>query len=613
MTYYVNVDERTLAGPQEIEPSFRMGLAGGVGDVLTGNVSSVLADLGEVRQANRGIKLPKADAEQRAKSAGVAMAIPDDGYTSEALDILIRRRQAEDLRRRISDATPWSWVGTPIRGGAMLTAGVLDPLNVASAFLPVVREARVASMIARGGSALGRVGARGAIGVAEGAVGSLAIEAPTYVMRQALGDDYTLTDSLINLAFGTAAGGGLHAVGGAIGDALNGNIYARFAGLTTDQVRRVFDYERGKLADLSEFTPTMRRAAGLSPYETVDVMAVEDTILRQPAERQLGQPVELAAVQDAPFAKLTERTRQSARAAALDTLRDDLRAELIAEVSGRADAGVVPAAKLELERASQHAKALASEAEFKRRAKEHQQRGMSRKEAESQARKDIAAETADANATAQRLQETIDQNARAAKAEQDLAALERGDVPERFEQRVAEEAQGLLGASELARAINATGEPPAAFVIGMVSPDTREAAFRAAMAHMASGRMPNVEAVVRLDPSSIGARSAPQDLRTAAARQAAADSAYLGDQSAAAAAAARVKESPAEHGAAAATAELDAAAQQLQALLDNLEKAGADVEKLKAMTSMEAFDAEVTRADAIGRAIKAGALCGVRQ
>jgi hypothetical protein len=611
MPYYVNLDERTLAEPTGIEPSFRMSLAGSLGDVLTGNISSVLADYGEVRQANQGAKLARDAATQRAKAAGVTMTIPDDGYTEQALDILIRRKQAEDMRRRVSDATPWSWVGTPIRGGAMLTAGVLDPLNVASAFVPVIREARAAALLGRAGSGLARAGTRGAIGLAEGAVGAAVIEAPTYLLRQDLGDDYKLTDSLLNIAFGTVAGGGLHSVGGAIGDALSGNRYARFAGMTTAQVRQVFDFERGKLADASSFTPSMRRAVGLSPYEMVDARAVEAAAMRtaEPARAQ----IDAATVQDAPFAKLTERTPETARASAVASLRDDMKAELLAEMSGRAEPRVVAATRSELSQLNRRAESLSADAEFKRRAKEYQQRGLSRKAAEAQARKDIAAESADVKATSDRLQSTIDQNARAAQAEQDLAAIDRGEVPERFEKRVVDEAEGILGASEIARAINAGEEPPAAFVLGMVSPDTREAAFRTAVAHMASGRMPDVRAVVGMDAASIGARATPDELRITADRQADPGSVYLGDSKAADSASARVKDAPPNHGVDEATADLAAAQRQLQALIDNLEKAGADVENLKANTSLDAFDAEVKRADSIGRAIKAGALCGVRQ
>jgi hypothetical protein len=204
------------------------------------------------------------------------------------------------LAREIDAATPYSWLGTPVRGGAMLLAGLADPLNVASAFMPVVREARVASILANAGeSALARAGARAAIGAAEGFAGAAALELPTYGLRTAMQDDYHLTDSLLNMAFGTALGGGLHAVGGAIGDHLGGgNPYSRFAGLGTKEIRQVLDYEAGKLTDASGFSDLQRRAAGLGQRDTVPVAVAEQRVL-QPAERQ-----RLAVVSEAPFARL---------------------------------------------------------------------------------------------------------------------------------------------------------------------------------------------------------------------------------------------------------------------------------------------------------------------
>lgn len=608
MPYYVNVDQRTLAEPGEIKPSARLSFAGAVGSAITGNVSSVIADYAELQQANMGAKLSRAQAEEAFRAAGIKRTAPDDGYTRSAVDILIKRSLNEELRRRVDEATPWSWIGSPIRGAGMLLAGVADPLNVASAFIPVVRETRAASMIARAGeSALSRAGTRAAIGTAEGFAGAAVLEAPTYALRTAMQDDYGLTDSLLNMAFGTVAGGGLHAVGGAFGDALSGggNPYARFAGLTVPEVRGVLRFEVGK-GGIEKFTPAMRRAAGY------DMAHIEATAVEAPSIAPRVQSGDLAAVSDAPFARLYETSRESANARALAAMRDDLRAELLADTSGRAEPRVIAELKPQSTSLAERRRFLESEAEFKRRAKVEQGKGLSRKQAEAAARKQLSDELADVKAGEQRIEQITQSNAKAAQAEQDLASLDKGEVPARFAKRVADDAEQILGAAEIARTITGTGEPPAAFVLGMVAPQTRETVMRAALAHMAAGRLPDVDAVLRTDTASIGARSTPQDVAAVAQRQQAPESAYLSDVGASEAGAKTVKDAPKAEGEKMAADELAEATRHLDALRKNLEAAGADKETIAKMTDLKPFDEDIKRAEAIGRAIEAGAMCGLR-
>ena len=131
-------------------------------------------------------------------------------------DILAEQKRVEVERQSILDrATPGVLAGGA-RLGAQLLASVADPINVASAFIPVVPEARYAIWGAR----LGMPAARLARGGIEGAVGAVAVEPLVYGLSQQQHADYTMTDSLLNVAFGTALGGGLHVAGGAVGDLL---------------------------------------------------------------------------------------------------------------------------------------------------------------------------------------------------------------------------------------------------------------------------------------------------------------------------------------------------------------------------------------------------------
>lgn len=95
-----------------------------------------------------------------------------------------------------------------------------DPLNIASAFIPIVGEARWAQIALRAGLPAARV-ARGTI---EGAVGAAIVE--PFVLVNALDEqlDYKLEDSFLNILFGGVLGGGLHWMGGAIRDRFRGRI-----------------------------------------------------------------------------------------------------------------------------------------------------------------------------------------------------------------------------------------------------------------------------------------------------------------------------------------------------------------------------------------------------
>tara|TARA_R100000734_G_scaffold8179_2_gene6436 strand:- start:803 stop:2575 length:1773 start_codon:yes stop_codon:yes gene_type:complete len=99
--------------------------------------------------------------------------------------------------------------------GTMLAGSVLDPLNIASAFIPAVGQARMATMAAR----FGKSGSRLMAGAIDGAVGAVAIE--PFVIGQAYLEqdaDYGLMDSFLNVTFGSILGGGLHVGFGKISD-----------------------------------------------------------------------------------------------------------------------------------------------------------------------------------------------------------------------------------------------------------------------------------------------------------------------------------------------------------------------------------------------------------
>jgi hypothetical protein len=130
---------------------------------------------------------------------------------------LLRQQRMEELQRRdvIGRAEGGLLAGAALLG-TDLAVTLLDPINVASAFVPVVGPARYAMMAER----FGTVGARAARGAIEGAAGAALVEPIVYSVAQEEFADYGALDSLLNVAFGTVIGGGLHVTAGALGDLL---------------------------------------------------------------------------------------------------------------------------------------------------------------------------------------------------------------------------------------------------------------------------------------------------------------------------------------------------------------------------------------------------------
>lgn len=575
MPYYTESPIGTDAPLQDLAPSLGSSVGAAVDDTFIGNPSKVIYDYTQVQRANAGERLDKATADEKVRQAGVSLKIPDTGYSSQALDMLIERKRDEIARKSILDRAPSGVLPTTARFAASLMTGVLDPINVASAFVPIVGEARVAAMLAQAGSVAGRVGVRAAIGAAEGAVGAALVEPISYFGRTQMQDDYSMSDSLANLAFGTIAGGALHAGGGAAGDALG--------------VSKFIRDERARAADAS--AARVQAAAPLAPAE-------------QPAARPWFSTPDITAAPEAPFAKRWEATPETARAAAVQDLAPDLRAQLLADAGQRAEPGVIPQARAQIDELSARLDQLDSQDEFKRRAKEFQGQGNSRGQAETLARKAVAADKADAQATQQRLQETVDANTRAAQAEQDIAKLDAGEVPGRFTSIVDERAAQVLQASELERALN-SNSTPAAFTIGMADPVQRDAAMRTAVAQVMDGRMPDVETLFRRSENPIG------DARVTATRQAAPESLAIADFPAARAADERIAAAaPAES---AAQDSLDMASARMDELLKNLEQRGYNPERIaKLREELAPFDEALADSKKLGAAMKAAATCGIR-
>ncbi len=233
MTIFTDTRTRPTSFLEEYQAPLSDVLGFTAEDAIIRSPTASLLRMGELSVAESGYMTPEGqfiepdsplvDAERArslVKDARVDLTIPDTGIRQRALDILIDRKRDEVLRESVLSRAPSGVLPTTARIGAMLAGSAIDPLNVASAFIPVVGEERYASMLAQAGSLLGRTAVRARIGALEGAVGQAAVEPIVYGAAQQEQADYHLSDSLLSIGLGTALGGGLHMGLGAAADAI---------------------------------------------------------------------------------------------------------------------------------------------------------------------------------------------------------------------------------------------------------------------------------------------------------------------------------------------------------------------------------------------------------
>lgn len=184
-----------------------------------------------------------------------------------------------------------------------------------------------------------------------------------------------------------------------------------------------------------------------APIDPRSAVAHQDAIRTAIDQLQRGEPVTLPdSIHTAQFLRETDSApaMKPAPDVALATARQDLEPKLRVELEQEA-AGILPNVKdvkAELSTVAQNLAAL--DDTFKARAKEFQQQGQSRKQAESSARQSIEAERLDLSDRQTSLNEALGGNRSAEQARADLNALDRGDVPQRFQDRIARRADSIV-------------------------------------------------------------------------------------------------------------------------------------------------------------------------
>jgi hypothetical protein len=207
-----------------------------------------------------------ATARKEAAEAAVQIDIPENGISRYELNTVKYLKRREAVQNQQYERSRGLAAGAAYLAGG-LVGSLADPVNIASAFIPVVGQARYASWVAKAGSPAGRFGVRAGVGALEGAAGAALVEPLIYMGATDAQLDYTLADSFLNVMFGSILGGGLHSIGGAALDIAYPSRLRDYAGTASDPVKvdalersvRALEEDRAVNAEAAFFAEAQRR------------------------------------------------------------------------------------------------------------------------------------------------------------------------------------------------------------------------------------------------------------------------------------------------------------------------------------------------------------------
>ena len=267
MPTFVDASSHDLPDPQRLPVGFGRGVVAGIEEAaISGPVFGGYL-LNEVRLAGKtGRLLTRDEAKEYVTAEGFPdIDIPDSGLTDAQVEMLVTlRRDKQDGEEVISRASGLAnFVGGVGGGFADPALGILN-------FVPIVGQAREAAIIARASAragALGRLGARVAIGGVEGAVGGVLSAPLSGLVKEGMGGDYTMEDALMEIGTSAVFGGLIQGGAGAIGDAI-----APFADRSSREwIRKKFGTESQEWRKV-EMEDKAARAA-LEPAKAVELDA----------------------------------------------------------------------------------------------------------------------------------------------------------------------------------------------------------------------------------------------------------------------------------------------------------------------------------------------------
>ena len=136
----------------------------------------------------------------------------DRPMSEEEAEILYKGKKEEAIRNAIIQAGPKGIIPGAVQFAGGIAAMAVDPLEVASMFIPIVGQAGRGRAIAK----YGKIKGSGYVGAREGAFGAAITEPVYFSLSQNQQLDYTMSDALFNVGAGLFLGGAIGTVGGAI-------------------------------------------------------------------------------------------------------------------------------------------------------------------------------------------------------------------------------------------------------------------------------------------------------------------------------------------------------------------------------------------------------------
>lgn len=392
----------------------------------------------------------KSDAEARLKEYGVkSINVPDAGITQSFLDHVVSDRREALAKQQIAAAAPSGLIATPLNFTASLAGSMADPGNVALAFVPFAGEARAATM-------LGRFGERLAVGARLGATQAVATVPFTAQAAAAEGNDFTYGNAMESVFFNTLAGGLMHAGGGLIADAVRS--------------RRPGDV--------------------VAAAENPDAAPVVDS-----------QPVPVVTPDNIPQgvnipdagtnADLSAAIARDAESYAYSRAYNDVVPDYLSRQQELQTGFINNVADLRTELATNQRQIDALDATVQQRTVEYQAQRMKFKEARSQALKDIEAEKAQIADRNAEINQTLERNAAAEQARGRQSQIGRGEIPAELAGIIDQRAQEIRSGMQMSPVAGAVRT--AATAVREADWSVNQQAYRAAVAHMMEGRMPDIE------------------------------------------------------------------------------------------------------------------------
>lgn len=204
----IYLDMPKIAGPQFFEHAF---------DSTTSDVDIVNAiSMGESTgfEPPQGIDIARQ--QERIDEAGLAGIVhPDPAYTDEALDTIIAARRLERSRSLAAANAP-AW-HLPFSLMGAFAAGLTDPVNLATAFLPIVEPASIAATLGMAGRSAGLV-SRAISGGIAGGTASAIVEPAIAAGQNLLQAEYGPVNSLVNISAGAILGAAIQPAAGMVSD-----------------------------------------------------------------------------------------------------------------------------------------------------------------------------------------------------------------------------------------------------------------------------------------------------------------------------------------------------------------------------------------------------------